>query len=162
QGANVGGFGAFGGQIGVNIGGFGGVPPNFGGGQVGAIGFQGGANLGGGQVGLLGGGAGMNGGNPAARRPPLPEDPPRVQQPRQPRDAVVFGDKLTGKELKALVAEMKRQNVPGLLVEGMELTDADLAELKGVPGLRNLLIHGAHPVALAPGAGAEEPPAPAS
>ena len=60
-----------------------------------------------------------------------------------PKGGVVnFGGKLTGKELKVLVAEMKKQSVPGLAVENLELTDADLAELKAVTGLETLLLRG--------------------
>jgi hypothetical protein len=53
-----------------------------------------------------------------------------------------FGPKLTGMELKQLVAEMKKQAVPGLAVEDMELTDDDLAELKALNGLQTLLLRG--------------------
>jgi RNA polymerase sigma factor (sigma-70 family) len=126
---------------GFGIGGFGG---GFGGGfagQVGAVGGQVGliggppaANLGvgglqpafvGQQVGVVGGNiGGIRGG----RLPP-------VKKP-----AVDFSAGLTGDALTKLIAEMKKQNIPGLGVGYMKMGDEDLAKLSAVPGLRTLVL----------------------
>jgi RNA polymerase sigma factor (sigma-70 family) len=53
-----------------------------------------------------------------------------------------FGTELTGNKLRALIAEMKKQSIPGLCVEGLKMGDAELAQLGGVKGLQTLLLSG--------------------
>jgi len=49
--------------------------------------------------------------------------------------------KLTGKDLQAMLAELKKAAVPGLRLEHVELSDDDLAVLvKELPGLQTLLL----------------------
>ncbi len=136
-GGNVGALGAvgFGGGVGAL-----GMPPGGQLGQVGQVGQLGGLNRGG-FGGGFGGGAlgappgGFGGGKGAIGGGKRPA-PPKIA-PRMP-----FGQKLTGDDLKKLVAEMKKQSIPGLLVGEMELTDDDLGVLKQVTGLRTLLLRG--------------------
>jgi RNA polymerase sigma-70 factor (ECF subfamily) len=51
-------------------------------------------------------------------------------------------EKLTGEPLKKLVAEMKRQSIPGLSLYHMPIEPNDLAHLAAVPGLQTLLMTG--------------------
>ncbi len=112
-GGGVGGLGALGvggGALGL----MGGVPPA---GALGALG------VGGGALGMPGGGAlGALGGGPGG---PV---------------KFIFGRKLSGRELQRLVVQLRRKEVPGLAVVNMELTGADLAELREVPDLEVLLL----------------------
>jgi RNA polymerase sigma factor (sigma-70 family) len=48
--------------------------------------------------------------------------------------------KLTGKELKTLIAEIKKLSIPGLAIESVEFTDDDLAELKELADLQILIL----------------------
>jgi RNA polymerase sigma factor (sigma-70 family) len=89
-------------------------------GAAGAVGFNGGLQFGAvgalGQLGQLGNLGGMPGFG-------------------------LIGGKLTGKELQTLLAEMKKQQVPGLRLENIELSDDDLATVvKELPNLQVLLL----------------------
>jgi RNA polymerase sigma factor (sigma-70 family) len=141
------GFG--GGAFGAGGAGFGGMPAQFGGGAGfgggafgaagakgdggGGAGFGGGA-LGGGGAGFaggavgIGGGAGFAGGGQGLGQPPN-------------GNFAGFGMKLTQKELKALIAEIKKQSIPGLGIEyHPEFTDAELAQLKDLTALQTLVL----------------------
>jgi RNA polymerase sigma factor (sigma-70 family) len=111
-GGALGALGVGGGALGL----VGGMPPA---GGLGALGVGGGAlgalGVGGGALGALGGGPGMPG-------------------------KFTFGQKLTGRELQRLAAQMRRKAVPGLAVVNMAFTGADLAELREVPDLEVLLL----------------------
>jgi RNA polymerase sigma-70 factor (ECF subfamily) len=112
------GFGQFG-----NLGGLGG-----GGGGLGALGMPGagGGALGIGGGGGFGGGGGLGGGGL-----------------NLPKNAVDFSAGLTGDNLKKLVAEMKKQKVPGLCVpQHIKMEDQDLPRLATVANLRTLLLVG--------------------
>lgn len=52
------------------------------------------------------------------------------------------GGQLAGKDLQTLLAELKKQQVPGLRIEGMELTDDAVATVvKELPNLQVLLLY---------------------
>jgi RNA polymerase sigma-70 factor (ECF subfamily) len=53
-----------------------------------------------------------------------------------------FAQGLTGEALTKLIAEMKKQAVPGLSVHFLKMGDSDLARLSDVPGLQTLLLSG--------------------
>jgi RNA polymerase sigma factor (sigma-70 family) len=128
MGFGVGGGGALLGGPGVMPGGalgVGGGAVGFGGGGLQGGGFGGGANLG------FGGGGVVPGGKLGGIRPaPMP------------KPAVDFSAGLTGDALNKLIAEMKKQNIPGLEVGYLKMGDDDLAKLAGVPGLQRLLLTG--------------------
>jgi RNA polymerase sigma factor (sigma-70 family) len=121
-GGGIGNAGVPGGALGAN---------GFGGGVLGAPGangFGGGAAGFGGGFGFNGGGAGFAGGGN------FPGKAPNAKMP-------VFGPKLTDKEMKALVAEIKKQSIPGLGIEyHPEFTDAELAQLKQLTALQTLVL----------------------
>jgi RNA polymerase sigma factor (sigma-70 family) len=114
----IGGIGAGAAGIGGGVAGVKGV-----GGVGGATGFTGAGGVGGigrvGGMGVISGGPGVIGG-----------DPGLLNSLR----------KLTGKDLKALVAEMKKQSIPGLCIDNFEFTNDDLAELKELSDLKILLL----------------------
>jgi RNA polymerase sigma factor (sigma-70 family) len=104
-------------------------------GQQGAIGAAGAIGNPGQQVGMFGA-IGFNGNLGQAVIGGFPG--PGGGLPGMPGFA---GAKLTGKDLQVLLAEMKKQQVPGLRVEHMELSDDDLAlVVKELPNLRVLLL----------------------
>jgi RNA polymerase sigma factor (sigma-70 family) len=132
--ANLGGqFGA----VGFAGGGMGiaGMP----GGAIGANGFGGGA-LGAAGANGLGGGAGFGGGAFGAGGGGFAGGGAGLGQPPNGNFAG-FGTKLTQKELKALIAEVKKQSIPGLGIEYQpDFKDAELAQLKELTALQTLVL----------------------
>ena len=63
-----------------------------------------------------------------------PAKHPLAKQP------VTFGAELSGDSLTALIAELKRQNIPGLSLGSMQISDTDMGKLSTVSGLQILLL----------------------
>jgi RNA polymerase sigma factor (sigma-70 family) len=130
-----GGLGIGGGALGMGGGAFGlggGVMPP-GGGALGGLG-GGALGVGGGALGALGG-PGMGGGIAGVLVGP-------GMGGGLARPALAFGPRLTGDSLKALVAQFKKQKVPGLAVCHLQISEADVALLAGLDGLRTLIFQG--------------------
>jgi hypothetical protein len=96
---------------------------NFAGGAGALGGLQGNKGVGG--VGFVGG-AGLLGG---AGGPGGPFDPKTFKSPRIPE-----------RDLKVLVAEMKKRSIPGLALERVDFRDTDLAILTEYTGLQTLIL----------------------
>jgi hypothetical protein len=110
--AGVGFGGGFGGQLGAF-------------GNVGGGGLVGGANLGGGAA-LGAFGVPPGGKLPKGKAPPAP----------------VFGAKLDGAGLKSLVTEIKKQSIPGLILDFPPISAEDFAQVANISGLRSLIVRG--------------------
>ncbi len=117
-GGGFGQLGNLGGQFGImggglQLGGFGGAMPP---GAIGAVGAVG----------------GMIGGVPPKGKLPKGKAPP----------APVFGMKLEGAGLKALVTEMKKQSIPGLVLDFPPISAEDFGQIANIAGLRSLIVRG--------------------
>lgn len=100
-------------------------------GGFGMIGMPAGGFVGGvGNVGALQVGSQLGGVGPIGKRP--------AKGPRKP--AIEFGPELTGKPLAALIAEMRKSNIPGLALGPRTIGDDDLALIGSVSGLQTLIL----------------------
>jgi len=114
-------------------GGFGGV--QLGGGLM--VGGFGGAMPPGGftgvNIGAIGGGGGLLGVPPKGKFP-KGKGPAAVKP--------VFGATLDGAGLKALVTEMKKQSIPGLVLDFPPISADDFSRIANIAGLRSLVVRG--------------------
>src|SRR5262249_3887318 len=89
-----------------------------------------------GALGNIGRGFGFVGGAPPGGKGLVGGRPPKG------KPAFTFDSKLTGDKLKTLIAEMKKQSIPGLALNYMQISDEDLGEFSKVPQLQTLLLTG--------------------